>query len=166
MCADTILKLQEWAGQDQFLVVLSLCAFSAMMLVLFVLSRIAASRCFDYQRVPTVMFYMFFMADMLQELMMSDLQVDNWQFWVVMFFDLWLLIMRDADMWEDVSDYLQDKLGPVAGTCVTLMQLLTGRGDDAAESITNRVVGPLQDRIRAMTAKDPTAPPASETNES
>jgi hypothetical protein len=47
-----------------------------------------------------------------------DFDMASWEFWIVMLFDVALLILNDSDLYEDVAMYVKKRAGPaVANWC-------------------------------------------------
>jgi hypothetical protein len=70
------------------------------MVFLYLLVRIVAGRIFRYEHMPIAMFPVHMISDMLCEVIMGDFSFTEPIFWIVLVFDLFLLVMRDADLWE------------------------------------------------------------------
>ena len=50
-----------------------------------------------------------------QEMVFIDLDINSWSFWVILFFDVTMLIARDADLWEDLAAMIYKGCGKCGG---------------------------------------------------
>ena len=82
----------------------------------------------------------------------------------ILFFDIGLLICRDADLWADVTTYLSRKLGWFGTLGVTVIQLLSGHSDTLAETIadTSEQAQQRSREARSHSETDESATPSEE----
>jgi hypothetical protein len=69
-------------------------------------------------------------SDLFTEMIFLDLDPTKGQFWIILIFDVAMLIARDADLWEDLAVWLYKQYGQ-CGVCLSvLLQFMGGDGDD------------------------------------
>jgi hypothetical protein len=66
--------------------------------------------------------------------MVPSLSITNGWFWTIILWDVTLLVLRDADLWTDLADFVKRRFGPVVLRMIELSQLLVGHGDSLAAS--------------------------------
>ena len=87
---------------------------------------------------PTVLIsvscFMFkIVGDLFTELVFMDFSMSSWQFWAVMLLDVFLLIMRDADLYDDFAIYVRKHAGRLGELVMRLGELLVGPDMASAE---------------------------------
>jgi hypothetical protein len=87
---------------------------------------------------------------LVQEMVFIDLDINSWSFWVILFFDVTMLIARDADLWEDLARVIHKAYGKCGGLVLIAMQLLGGDGDDIGDSMTKGMDERAKTRFRAV----------------
>eukprot|EP00935_MAST-01C_sp_MAST-1C-sp1_P001272 g1272.t1 len=81
-------------------------------------------------------------GDLFSEMVLADFHLNDWQFWLVLVLDVALLIMRDADLWDDAADFVRRNFLPAHQQRLVefllLAQLIAGDSDDIGERIKSR----------------------------
>ena len=161
MMVPMVKSLKLWAFGNELKKVIAIFMFGIIMLVVYVVVRTCATRCFAYSRLPLMLFFVHLMSDLLSELIVVDMQMDKPLFWVVIVWDSFLLIMRDADLWEDTSAWVKVNLGGLALRILNIGQIMAGRGDELGEVVSRNFVdnahsrsetGSKMGRDRALTS--------------
>ena len=80
-------------------VVTVMLLFSAYAALVYICGRVMINRCLPYNKFSLFLIPFMVCADMFLEMVFIDFDVSGWPFWVICFFDVSLLIMRDAGLW-------------------------------------------------------------------
>ena len=87
-------------------------------------------------------------SDLFTEMVFVDLDMRDWTFWVILFFDVFMLIARDADLWDDLARVIKKTYGKCGALVLLGMQLLGGDGDDIGDNVTRSLE--KRSRLRAV----------------
>jgi hypothetical protein len=141
-------------GKSSSALVLVLLTWSTFLTVVYLTTRAIAERAMPYTKIPLVVFPFQLIGDMFAEMVLVDFRLDDWGFWVVLVFDIFLLVMRDADLWVEFAIWVREKSGPLGTLLLTVGQLLSGDADDLGEYVYQAVS--VSDRINQQktNAKD------------
>jgi len=125
--------LLRWSLNDDFTldqgrVIASMGLFSMLMVVCFLASRLMARRCFAPHLIPVALFPIHLTNDLFTEIMVPNLLITEPWFWIIVLWDITLLVLRDADLWTDLANFVKRRLGPVALRLMEMSQLLVGHG--------------------------------------
>jgi hypothetical protein len=115
-------------SQNQGLVVAGLGLFSMWMVVCFLAARLMARRCFAPHLVPVALFPIHLTNDLFTEIMVPNLLISDAWFWIIVLWDIFLLVLRDADLWTDMANFVKRRFGPVVLRLIEMSQLLVGHG--------------------------------------
>ena len=61
-----------------------------------------------------------------KQMVLVDFRLDDWGFWLVLLFDIFLLIMRDADLWTDFAALVQRKSGSFGSFLLSMGKTASG----------------------------------------
>jgi hypothetical protein len=135
-----IQDMLTWANREAWKLCAMMILWSCIMVFMYLLVRIIASRVFRYEHMPAAMFPVHLISDILSEAIMGDFRIDDPVFWVVLVFDLCLLVMRDADLWADFGNFIKAYLGKCASKYVYLAMMITGSGDEVGDMLAEKTV--------------------------
>ena len=91
---------------------------------MYLVARIASLRCLEYTRMAIPLFALQLASDLFTEMVFVDLDMRDWTFWVILFFDVFMLIARDADLWDDLARVIKKTYGKCGALILLGMQLL------------------------------------------
>jgi hypothetical protein len=97
-CGGLMSVLSRVFGRSQMGLVAILIIWSMFLVVVYLNLRLIASRCMPYVRMPVAILSMQLCGDLFSEMVFLDFSISSWEFWFVLFFDVFLLVMRDADL--------------------------------------------------------------------
>eukprot|EP00935_MAST-01C_sp_MAST-1C-sp1_P001011 g1011.t1 len=138
LCAALMGFLIDSIGKTQDALVVVLIIWSAFLTVVYLLSRTIAERAMPvsaYEKVPIVIFPFQIIGDLFAEMVLVDFRLDDWGFWLVLLFDIFLLIMRDADLWTDFAALVQRKSGSFGSFLLSMGLLISGDADELGDSL-------------------------------
>ena len=88
--------------------------------------RLVAVRCLPFTSIPVLVLPLQLVGDMFTELVFMDFDMASWEFWIVMLFDVTLLILRDADLYDDLAIYVKKNAGRVGELVLRIGELMVG----------------------------------------
>jgi hypothetical protein len=97
-CGGLMSVLVRVFGRSQLGLVVVLIFWSLFLVVVYLNIRLVAQRCMPYERMPIAILSMQLCGDLFSEMVFLDFSMSSWEFWFVLFFDITLLVMRDADL--------------------------------------------------------------------
>ena len=71
-------------------------------------------------------------------LAVGDFELKSISLWVVLAIDLLLLVMRDADLWDDVGRCLQEYFGKCVSKYLYVIMMVTGGGDEVGDMMVEK----------------------------
>lgn len=83
-----------------------------------------------------------FVGDMFTELIFVGFKFDSFFFWCLLIFDVMLLVMRDADLYEPLSEYLTKYAGELGPLLLTAFEIMSGRSDDVGGRVFHQAEQP------------------------
>eukprot|EP00935_MAST-01C_sp_MAST-1C-sp1_P001198 g1198.t1 len=103
-----------------------LVLWSLFLVLVYLQARLCAKRCAPYQSIPILVLPMQLVGDLFTEMVFIEFNVKQYQFWLIMLFDVFLLIMRDADLWDDFAEFVQKKSGKIGRLLLLVAELFAG----------------------------------------
>ena len=97
---------------------------------------------------PVALFPVHLLSDTYTEIIMADLEANDWMFWIVLLIDVVMLVMRDADLYTDISKWVQSSdncISRLFFRALQLSQMLT-RGDDVGIDLWHAMAGDARDK--------------------
>jgi hypothetical protein len=127
-----------WCGQKSTTcrdvnVMMFLLSFSAAVTIGYLFARVVVNRAAPPHLHALFMLPCMFTMDFFCELIFLDFDVGTPRFWILALFDTWLLVMRDAELWDDVANWVWKKYGAGAGFFLAIAEMLGGNADGVAE---------------------------------
>ena len=116
-------QIRYVAGAGIVLVQLS---FEVFVTLVYLWARALARRAFprDCSAEARAVIWIIFSSDVFAEMAFINLKFGTSEYWILTLVDLWMLLMRDADLWSDASEGIQkcfgEKLGNVLGLAIEL----------------------------------------------
>ena len=84
-------------GNNQGGLVGALMIWGIMTTFVYLVARITAMRCMPFTTIAVPLFSLQVASDLFTEMVFIDLDIRQWPFWVILFFDVAMLIARDAE---------------------------------------------------------------------
>jgi hypothetical protein len=126
LCAGILGRIIAFFGNSSIGKLAILFVWSIFLAIAYLNLRLVAVRCLPFTSIPVLVLPMQLVGDMFTELVFMDFDMASWEFWVVMLFDVALLILRDADLYEDVAMYVKKRAGPAGELVLHIGQLMVG----------------------------------------
>eukprot|EP00935_MAST-01C_sp_MAST-1C-sp1_P002120 g2120.t1 len=138
MCANLMHLLMVALGTTQLALVVVLMVWSFFMIMVYLAVRTIAGRCTKhYTTIPVLVLPVSLIGDLFSEMVFLDFSIDQPAFWLVLIFDIFMLVMRDADLWDDFASWFARKSGRIGALALVFAQLIAGE-TDSADWIFNR----------------------------
>ena len=119
--------------------------FEVLVLGVFLWARKLAARACpaDPSGEAKILIWVLFAGDAFAEVAFINIQFLSREFWVLLLLDFFMIVMRDADLWDEFSELLRNLCGKRLGKILTFMVAIsTGEQDLAA--------GQLEDEMSSV----------------
>eukprot|EP00935_MAST-01C_sp_MAST-1C-sp1_P001998 g1998.t1 len=126
LCSGILGRMQAFFGNSPAAKLAILVTWSVTLAVAYLNLRLVALRCLPYTAIPVLLFPLQLVGDMFTEIVFMDFDMTSPEFWFVMLFDVTLLIMRDADLYEDLAKFVQRKAGRLGQLVLKVGELVVG----------------------------------------
>eukprot|EP00935_MAST-01C_sp_MAST-1C-sp1_P000339 g339.t1 len=100
---------------------------------IYLCNRVIISRCVPYTKLPVFLLPIMFAQDFFCELIFIDFNPNGATFWLVMLLDTCLLVMRDAELWDDLAKWVWKHTGTIGGTLFGVLEVMIGNSDGMTE---------------------------------
>jgi hypothetical protein len=117
-------------------------ALEVLMLAVYLFARTLARRAFngDPSAEAQALFTFIMISDAFAELAFINTELYSAEFWVLLLLDFTMLVMREADLWQDLADALKRMFGGRCGTiCGVAMEIAAGETDLLAARVDTSV---------------------------
>jgi hypothetical protein len=134
-----------------------LITWSIFLTGVYLIARMIAIRAMPFTTTPLVVLPFQLVGDLFSEILLADFKLTDWAFWVgevykrsnvqlyqtyfsfvqlILLFDVFLLVMRDADLWDDFAIWVRKTFGRVGSMVILAAQLAEGdSGDEIGDYI-------------------------------
>jgi hypothetical protein len=164
MCAALMKTLTDAMGTTPVALLFVLITWSIFLTGVYLIARIIAIRAMPFTMTPLVVLPFQLVGDLFSEILLADFELTDWPFWVsetyklsfvylsqtdfsfvqvILFFDVFLLVMRDADLWDDFAVWIRKTFGRLGSMVILAAQLAEGdSGDEIGDCIFKNTKAP------------------------
>jgi hypothetical protein len=125
-CSQILSALITIFGHSQVGVLFVLMSLNLFLTAIYLNARLVARRCVPYDTIPLFMFCLQLTGDFFTGMVFMDFSLKDWSFWVVLVFDIVLLVVRDADLWDDLASFIKRNSGRIGVLVLRIGELLAG----------------------------------------
>lgn len=108
--------------------------FEVLMMAVYLWARTLASRAVptDPSGEAKLLIWVIFLGDAFAEVAFVNLEFGSTEFWVLVMLDFFMIVMRDADLWDELSKLLKNLCGERLGKWLSFGLAVAGGDDDVA----------------------------------